>query len=352
MTTNLSPTKYDGKTSSMAKAAEIEKANAGLRIVERAKPVPQHGEVRLKIKACGVCHSDSFAMTGGFPGQIYPVIPGHEIAGVIDEIGSGAVRFKIGDRVGVGWHGGHCGHCESCRSGDFITCSNLQIPGINRDGGYAEYAVFSEAVCAALPDKIDFAEAAPLLCAGITTFNALRHSGAKPGDVVAILGVGGLGHLGVQWAAKMGFKTVAIARGMDKAQFAKQLGAAVFIDSESKAAVDELKKLGGAKVILSTVTNSKAVSPWIEGLSIDGKLMLVGADFAPMEVSPIQLLGERKTITGWPSGTGHDSEECLKFAELTGVRPLIERFPFTQAKDAYDRMMSGKARFRAVIELE
>ncbi|HEY9792952.1 MAG TPA: zinc-binding dehydrogenase, partial [Candidatus Obscuribacterales bacterium] len=258
---------------------------------------------------------------------------------------------KKGDRVGVGWHGGHCAECNACRSGDFICCERLEIPGINRDGGYAEYVVFPESVCARVPDGMDSAEAAPLLCAGVTTYNSLRHAGAMPGDTVAILGLGGLGHLGVQFAAKMGFRTVGIARGSEKADFAKKLGAHHYIDSEKADAVEQLKQLGGAKVILSTVTSSRAVTPWVEGLGLNGKLVLVGADIEPLGINPVQLLGQRKSIVGWPSGTGKDSEECLEFCALTGIRPMIERFPFSKAKEAYDRMMSGKARFRAVIEL-
>jgi propanol-preferring alcohol dehydrogenase len=333
-----------------ASAAQVTKAGSKLEINKREVGLPSSRHVLLKIQACGVCHSDSFAVEGTWPGIKFPIVPGHEIVGIVEELGSDCKRFKKGDRVGVGWHGGHCGVCPSCRRGDFITCVNLQTPGINFDGGYAEYGSFPEEVCAAVPAQLDSVEAAPLLCAGITTFNALRHSGAQPGDLVAILGLGGLGHLGVQFASKMGFNTVAIARGDDKAPFAKQLGAKHYINSERQNVSEELKKLGGAKVALATVTSAKAMNPLIDGLSIDGRLVVVGADFEPMQISPIQLISGRTSVSGWPSGTGKDSEECLEFSALMGVRPLVERFPFKSANEAYERMMSGKARFRAVIE--
>jgi D-arabinose 1-dehydrogenase-like Zn-dependent alcohol dehydrogenase len=313
---------------------------------------PQGHEVLLKVQACGVCHSDSFTLEGAFPGIPYPITPGHEIVGIVEEIGTSVSRLKKGDRVGVGWHGGHCGECESCRSGDFITCKKLEIPGITKDGGYAQYAVFHENVCAMVPDDISSAEAAPLMCAGVTTYNALRHAGAMPGDVVAVLGLGGLGHLGVMFASKMGFRTVAIARGAEKGAFAHELGARKYIDSQSKDAIDQLLAIGGAKVILSTITNAEAMTPWINGLAVDGRMVLVGADMRPMQVSSISLLGQRRSVCGWPSGTAKDSEECLNFAALMGIRPMIERFPFSKANEAYERMSSGKARFRAVIEMD
>jgi D-arabinose 1-dehydrogenase-like Zn-dependent alcohol dehydrogenase len=278
-------------------------------------------------------------------------VPGHEIVGIVEELGADVVRLKKGDRVGVGWHGGHCAECDSCRKGDFITCRNLETPGITRDGGYAEYGLFPENVCAMVPPELSSAEAAPLLCAGVTTYNALRHAGAMAGDVVAILGIGGLGHLGVMFANKMGYNTVAIARGKDKAAFATKIGAHHYIDSENPDAVDQLNKLGGAKVILSTITNSKAMSPWVNGLCIGGRMVLVGADFQPMEVSPVALLAGRRSLTGWPSGTARDSEDCLKFAALSGIRPMIETFPLNKAEQAIEHMLSGKARFRAVIEV-
>jgi D-arabinose 1-dehydrogenase-like Zn-dependent alcohol dehydrogenase len=333
-----------------ASVAQVSKPGSKLELTKREVGIPSSRHVLLKIQACGICHSDSFAMEGHLPGIKYPIVPGHEIVGTVEEVGPDCKRLKKGDRVGVGWHGGHCAICPSCRSGDFIACANLQTPGINIDGGYGEYASFPEEVCAMVPKQIESVEAAPLLCAGITTFNALRHSGARPGDLVAILGLGGLGHLGVQFANKMGFNTVAIARGDDKAPFAKQLGAKEYINSERQNVAEELKKLGGAKVVLATVTNAKAITPLIDGLALDGRLVVVGADAEPMQVSPIQLIMARRSVIGWPSGTGKDSEECLEFAALTGVRPLVERFPFKNVNEAYERMMSGKARFRAVIE--
>lgn len=332
-------------------AVEVAKVGAGLTMSQRSYNAPVGHEVIIKVHACGVCHSDSFPVLGAFPGLKYPVIPGHELVGVIEDVGPDVVRLKKGDRVGVGWHAGHCFECESCRRGDFVTCQKEEIAGLTRDGGYAQYAIFHETACALVPEQLTSAEAGPLMCAGVTTFNALRNSGARPGDVVAILGVGGLGHLGVQFAAKMGFNTVAIARGSDKAAFAKELGAAHYIDSQSADALEQLNKLGGARVILSTVTSAKAMSPWIAGLAVGGKMVVVGADVEPIEVSPLLLLSARRSIAGWPSGTARDSEDCLNFSAQMGVRPMIEKFPFDQAQQAYERMMSGKARFRVVLEL-
>lgn len=337
-------------TQRTGRAAEVTQPNAGLTYTTKQYAAPAGNEVRLKIQACGVCHSDSFAFTGMFHGLQYPLIPGHEIAAVIDAVGDQVTRLKVGDRVGVGWHGGHCHHCDACRSGDYILCQESQIPGINRSGGYAEYAIFPEEVCALIPDELKASEAAPLLCAGVTTYNSLRNAGAMPGDTVAILGLGGLGHLGVQFANKMGYRTVAIARGTDKAPFARQLGAHEYIDSQSSNAVQVLKALGGASVLLSTITNSEAMTPWIDGLARNGRMVLVGADVEPMQVSPIALLSQRRSIVGWPSGTARDSEDCLRFAALTGVRPMVEVYPFDKAGQAYERMMSGKARFRVVVE--
>jgi D-arabinose 1-dehydrogenase-like Zn-dependent alcohol dehydrogenase len=334
-----------------ALAAQVSKPGSKLEINKREVAIPSSRHVMLKLQACGVCHSDSFTMEGGFPGIKYPIVPGHEIIGLVEEVGGECKRLKKGDRVGVGWHGGHCGFCQSCRAGDFVTCVSLETPGITYDGGYAEYACFPEEACASVPSQLDAAEAAPLMCAGVTTFNALRNSGARPGDLVAILGLGGLGHLGVQFASKMGFKTVAIARGDDKAPFAKELGAAQYINSERQNVAEELNKLGGAKVVLSTVTSSQAMNALIDGLAINGRLVIVGADVDPLKISPVQLLQARRTVTGWPSGTAKDSEECMQFAALTGVRPMVERFAFKNVSEAYARMMSGKARFRVVIEL-
>ncbi|MDP9089767.1 MAG: alcohol dehydrogenase [Pseudomonadota bacterium] len=331
------------------KAVQVIKPNAALEVVERDVPDPKPRQVRIKVQACGVCHSDMFTVTGAFPGIQYPRVPGHEVVGIIDAVGADVPDWKKGMRVGVGWHGGHCGHCASCRRGDFITCQVGQIPGISYDGGYAEYMIAPFEAIAAIPDELKSEDAAPLLCAGITTFNALRHSGAHSGDVVAILGVGGLGHLAVQFAAKMGFKTVAIARGADKGPLAKKLGAHIYIDSTSQNAAEELTKLGGAQVILATVTDAKSMSAVIAGLGIDGKLVVLGASPDPIEVSPLLLIGARRSIAGWPSGTSADSEDTLKFSVQQYVHPMIETFPLARAAEAYQYMMSGKARFRVVL---
>lgn len=332
------------------KAVQVAKPNAKLELVERDVPEPKARQVRIKVQACGICHSDMFTVAGAFPGIQYPRVPGHEVVGIIDAVGADVPDWKNGMRVGVGWHGGHCGHCSSCRAGDFITCKEGKIPGISYDGGYAEYMIAPFEALASIPDDLKSEDAAPLLCAGITTFNSLRHSGARAGDLVAVLGVGGLGHLGVQFAAKMGFKTVAIARGADKGPLAKKLGAQVYIDSTSQNAAEELTRLGGAKVILATVTDAKSMSAVLPGLGIDGKLVVVGASAAPIEVSPLLLIGARRSIAGWPSGTAPDSEDTLRFSVLSGVRPMIEIFPLAKAAEAYEHMMSGKARFRAVIK--
>ena len=331
------------------KAVQVAKPNAALEVVERDVPDPKPRQVRIKVQACGVCHSDMFTVAGAFPGIQYPRVPGHEVVGIIDAVGADVPDWKRGVRVGVGWHGGHCGHCTSCRRGDFITCKVGQIPGISYDGGYAEYMIAPFESLAAIPDELKSEDAAPLLCAGITTFNALRHSGAHSGDVVAILGVGGLGHLAVQFAARMGFKTVAIARGADKGPLAKKLGAQIYIDSTSQNAAEELTKLGGAQVILATVTDAKSMSSVIAGLGIDGKLVVLGASPEPIEVSPLLLIGARRSIAGWPSGTSADSEDTLKFSVLQYVYPMIETFPLARAAEAYQYMMSGKARFRVVL---
>jgi D-arabinose 1-dehydrogenase-like Zn-dependent alcohol dehydrogenase len=331
------------------KVAQVAKPNAALEVVERDIPEPKAREVRIKVQACGVCHSDMFTVAGAFPGIKYPRVPGHEVIGLVDALGAEVPDWKVGMRVGVGWHGGHCGHCTSCRRGDFITCKEGKIPGISYDGGYAEYMIAPFEALASVPDDLKSEDAAPLLCAGITTFNALRHAGAHPGDVVAILGIGGLGHLGVQFAAKMGFKTVAIARGADKGPLAKKLGAHVYIDSTTQNPAEELTKLGGAKVILATVTDSKTMSSSLAGLGIDGRLVVLGADTQPIEVSPLLLIGARRTVTGWPSGTAIDSEDTLKFSVISDVRPMVETFPLARAAEAYQRMMSGKARFRVVV---
>ncbi len=331
------------------RAVQVSGPNKPLELVEREIPSPKRGSVRVKVQACGICHSDSFTKEGTFPGIQYPRVPGHEIAGVIDAVGEAVGNWKVGQRVGIGWHGGHCTICDSCRRGDFVTCSNPQIPGVTYDGGYAEYVIAPIEALAHVPDELSPVEVGPLMCAGITTFNALRNSGAVAGDTVAILGIGGLGHLAVQFAAKMGFRTIAIARGRDKGPLAQKLGAHHYIDSESAKVSEELQKLGGAKVILSTVTSNKAVSDVIDGLSIDGKLLVIGAFGEPVSISVLPLILKRRTIAGWPSGTSIDSEDTISFSALTGIRSMNETFPLEKAAEAYDRMMSGKARFRVVL---
>src|SRR5213594_848548 len=333
------------------KVAQIAKAGADFEIVEREIPEPGPGHVRIRVQACGVCHSDVLAKEGGWPGLVYPRVPGHEVAGVIDEAGSGVTHWKAGQRVGVGWHGGHDGTCLACRRGDFVNCASSKVTGLSYDGGYQEYMVAPVDAVARMPESLDAAEAAPLMCAGITTFNALRHSGALPSDLVAVQGVGGLGHLGIQFASKFGYKVAAIGRGPENAALAKKLGASVYIDSKATNAANELQKLGGAQVILATAPSSKAMSELINGLGPNGKLMVIGATFDPIEVTPIQLISGSRTIQGWASGTPTDSEDTLRFAELTGVRPMIETYPLEKAAEAYARMMSGDAQFRVVLTM-
>ena len=320
-------------------------------VVKRAVPEPSPNTVRIKIQACGVCHSDAFVKEGHWPGLDYPRVTGHEVAGVIDAVGPGVTIWRKGQRVGVGWHGGHCGQCNSCRRGDFMGCQNFHVTGFNGDGGYAQYMIARSEAQAAIPNSLTPAEAAPILCAGVTTFNGLRHSGAKSGDLVAVQGLGGLGHLGVQFASKMGFHTVAIGRGKDKEALALQLGAARYLDSATTNAASELATMGGASVILATAPNSKSMSELIDGLGVGGKLVVVGASADPIFVTPIQLIGARRSIQGWPSGTGLDSEDTLNFCALTGIRPMVETFPLEEAAAAYDRMLSGKARFRVVLTM-
>jgi D-arabinose 1-dehydrogenase-like Zn-dependent alcohol dehydrogenase len=331
------------------RAVQVAEPNAPLELVERDIPEPGPGQVRVKVEACGICHSDAFATEGTFPGISYPITPGHEIAGVIDALGPEVVPWQVGQRVGVGWHGGHCGRCDRCRRGDFINCRYGQVPGITYDGGYADYMVAPAEALALIPDDLAAVEAAPLLCAGITTYNALRNSRARAGDRVAILGIGGLGHLAVQFAAKMGFETVAIARGREKEPLARRLGAHHYFDSESDDAAAELAELGGARVILATATSAKAMTAVIDGLSENGTLLVVGASAEPIEVTPLQLIAGRRSVSGWPSGTASDSEDTLAFSALTGVRPMIETMPLERAAEAFDRMMSGQARFRMVL---
>jgi len=333
------------------KAAQISKAGGDFEIVEREIPNPGAGQVRIKVQACGICHSDVLTKEGAWPGIQYPRVPGHEVAGIIDEVGSGVSEWKKGQHVGVGWHGGQDNTCPSCRRGDFRNCRNLKIPGISYDGGYQQYMVAPIEALVAIPESLNAVEAAPLLCAGITTYNALRHSGAMPGDLVAVQGVGGLGHLGIQFANKFGYKVAAIGRGSENAALAKKLGASVYIDSKAANAAAELQKLGGAQAILATAPNSKAMSELIDGLGPNGKLIVVGATFEPIEVTPIQLIMGVRSIHGWSAGTPTDSEDTLRFAELSGVRAMIETCPLEKAAEGYARMMSGKAEFRVVLTM-
>jgi D-arabinose 1-dehydrogenase-like Zn-dependent alcohol dehydrogenase len=333
------------------KVAQVPAPGADFQIVEREIPKAGAGEVLIKVQACGICHSDALTKDGAWPGIQYPRVPGHEVAGIIDEVGDGVSAWTKGQRVGVGWHGGQDGTCLSCRRGDFRNCRNVKIPGISYDGGYQQYLVAPVEALAAIPESLSDVEAAPLLCAGITTFNALRHSGALPGDLVAVQGIGGLGHLGIQFANKFGYKVAAIGRGPGNAALAKKLGASVYIDSKATNAAEELQKLGGAQVILATAPSSKAMSELIDGLGPNGKLMVIGAAFDPIEVTPIQLIGGSRTIQGWAAGTPTDSEDTLRFAELTGVRAMIETYPLEKAAEAYARMMSGDAQFRVVLTM-
>jgi D-arabinose 1-dehydrogenase-like Zn-dependent alcohol dehydrogenase len=331
------------------RAVQVPRPNGPLEVVEREIPEPKPGSVRIKVQACGICHSDSLTKEGLFPGLQYPRVPGHEVIGVVDAVGQGVAQWKPGQRVGVGWHAGHCGYCNNCSRGDFFACqTSTLVSGLTFDGGYADYMVAPAEGIAAIPDELSAVEAAPLMCAGITTFNCLRNSGARSGDVVAILGLGGLGHLGVQYAAKMGFRTVGIARGKDKEPLAMKLGAHHYIDSQSQDPAAELLKLGGAKVILATATNAEAMSAVSGGLGVNGTLMIIGA-VPSMQISPIQLLMGRQSVKGWYSGMAIDSQDTLAFSVLSGVRAMNEVYPLEKAPEAYERMMSGKARFRVVL---
>ncbi|UJA21595.1 alcohol dehydrogenase catalytic domain-containing protein [Thermoleophilia bacterium SCSIO 60948] len=332
-------------------AVQVAEKGGELEVVERELREPGRGEVRIAVEACGVCHSDSMTKEGLFPGIEYPRVPGHEVAGRVDAVGDGVEGFAEGDRVGVGWFGGSCMRCDPCRSGDRIDCENLQVSGISYDGGYAESMIAPADALARIPDDLGAADAAPLLCAGVTTYNALRSSGARGGDLVAILGVGGLGHLGVQFASKLGFETVAIARGQDKRDMALELGADHYIDSTSEDVGERLTALGGAKVILATVTSSEAMAAAIPGLGTRGRLVIVGASAEPIEVSPISLIMGSKTILGHASGDSKDSEDTLDFAALEKVAPTIETVPLADAADAYKRMIEGDARFRMVLTM-
>ncbi|CAN5924639.1 alcohol dehydrogenase [soil metagenome] len=330
------------------KAVQITKASGAFEVVQRDIPEPKSGEVRIKVEACGICHSDAFVKSGAFPGLVLPRIPGHEIAGRVDAVASDVTAWKVGQRVGVGWHGGHCFECNACRKGLFINCEKAKVTGVSFDGGYAEYAVVPEAAVARIPDALDAADAGPLLCAGVTTYNALRNSGARPGDTVAVQGIGGLGHLAIQYAAKMGFRTVAISRGADKEELARQLGAHEYVDTQKVSAAEGLQKLGSADLVLATAPNSEAISSTVDGLKARGKLLIVAAPFEPLSISAFALLSG-KTVAGWPSGNAFDSEETMAFSALAGVRPRIEKFALDQANEAFARVMENKVRFRAVL---
>ena len=333
------------------RAVQVSRPNGPLEFVERDIPEPGAGSVRIKVQACGICHSDTITKEGLFPGIQYPRVPGHEVAGVVDEVGEGVTTWKKGQRVGVGWHGGHDNTCRECRRGDFRNCRNVQVSGFSYDGGYQQYMVAPVEALVPIPDKLTDVEAAPLLDAGITTYNALRNSGAMPGDLVAVQGIGGLGHLGVQFANKFGYNVAAIGRGSENAVLAKKLGAHVYIDSQATDAAEELQKLGGARVIIATAPNSKAMSALVNGLGPNGKLVVVGAAPDPIEVTPSQLIFGSKTIQGWAAGTPAASEDTLNFCVLTGVRPMIETYPLERTADAYARMLTGKAEFRVVLTM-
>ena len=332
------------------RAVQISKAGGALELVEREIPEPAQNQVRIKVEACGVCHSDVFVKSGAYPGLKLPRVPGHEIAGRIDAVGSKVANWKTGERVGVGWHGGHCFVCNACRHGQFLNCEKAQVTGISYDGGYAEYVVVPQEAVARIPEKLDAVSAGPLLCAGITTYNSLRNSGARAGDTVAVQGIGGLGHLGIQFARQMGFRTVAISRGADKEALARELGAHEYIDTAKVPAAEGLQKLGGADLVLATAPNNEAITSTLGGLKGRGKLLLVAAPFEPMQISAFPLLSG-KTIAGWPSGTAIDSEETMSFSALTGVRPRIETFKLEQAEQAFVKMMENRVRFRAVLTM-
>ena len=333
------------------RVAQISQPGGAFEIVERPTPEPGPGEVRIQVQACGVCHSDAITKEGHFPGIDYPRVPGHEVAGLVDAVGEGVERLSVGQRVGVGWNGGYCGFCESCRRGDFFACqTKTRITGVSHDGGYGEYTVARAEAVALLPDELSAVEAAPLMCAGVTTFNALRNSGARPGDVVAVLGLGGLGHLGVQYAAKMGFRTVGIARGQDKGELAAKLGAWRYIDSTAEDPANALQELGGAKVILATVTHGGAMTAAMGGLAPNGVFLVLGAAQS-IEVSPMFLLSGKRSVKGWYSGTAIDSQDTAAFSAQTDIRSMNEVYPFDKVNEAYERMISGKARFRVVLDM-
>jgi D-arabinose 1-dehydrogenase-like Zn-dependent alcohol dehydrogenase len=333
------------------KAVQVTKAGGNFEVVDRPNPEPAKGQVRIKVEACGVCHSDELVKEGYWPGLQYPRVPGHEIAGRIDKIGPDVTLWKTGQRVGVGWHGGHCFECEPCRRGDFIHCKFEKITGIHFDGGYAEYVIVPAEAVALMPDDLPADEAAPLMCAGITVFNALRNSGARAGQLVAVQGIGGLGHLGIQYARRMGFRTVAIGRGADKKELATKLGAHAYIDNSAGPQAEALQKMGGANVVIATAPDSKSMSELVDGLAANGTLMVIGAGMESLSVTPLQLIPGTKSIHGWASGTARDSQDTLEFSALSGVRPMIERFPLAKAAEAFDQMRSGRARFRAVLTM-
>ncbi|MBI3474166.1 MAG: alcohol dehydrogenase catalytic domain-containing protein [Acidobacteria bacterium] len=333
------------------KAVQVGKPGGNFELVERPIPDPGRAQVRIKVEACGVCHSDVLVKAGLWPGIQYPRVPGHEIAGRIDAVGADVTNWKPGQRVGVGWHGGHCFTCEFCRRGDFVLCRNEKITAIHFDGGYAEYMIAPAEAVAAMPDDLDAADAAPLMCAGITVFNSLRNAGARAGALVAVQGIGGLGHLGIQYAHQMGFRTVAIGRGADKEALARKLGASIYIDTAAGDPAAALQKLGGARLILATAPDSKSISAMVDGLAPGGELLVIGAAPEPLTVSPLQLIPGRKTVQGWPSGTAMDSEDTLAFSAQTGVRPMIERYPLEKAAEGFEQMMSGRARFRVVLTM-
>jgi D-arabinose 1-dehydrogenase-like Zn-dependent alcohol dehydrogenase len=333
------------------RAIQVSSPGGPFELVERAIPSPGAGQIRIKVQACGICHSDSLTKEGHMPGIVYPRIPGHEAVGVVDALGTGVSGWAEGQRAGVGWNGGYCGYCDCCRRGEFFACQTATyVTGLTSDGGYADYLIARAEAVAHVPEELSAADAAPLMCAGVTTYNALRNIGARPGDVVAVLGLGGLGHLGVQYAAKMGFKTVAIARGQDKGALAGTLGAWKYIDSKSQDPAAELQRLGGAKAILATVTAGDAMAAALGGLGVNGTFLIVGAAMS-MQISPIQLLSKSQSIKGWYSGTSIDSEDALSFSAQTGVRSMNEVFPLEKVEEGYQRMMSGAARFRAVLSM-
>ena len=334
------------------RVAQITRPGGPFEIVQRPLAEPGAGQVRIKVEACGICHSDVLVKEGMWPGIQYPRVPGHEVAGTIDTIGSGVANWKQGQRVGVGWHGGHCFACEQCRRGDFAMCANRKITGVDFDGGYAEYMIARQEALAAIPEELPAEEAGPFMCAGVTVFNALRNCGAQPGDLVAVHGIGGLGHLGVQYARQMGFETVAVNRGKEKEALARKLGAHHYIDSGASDAAAELQKLGGAQVILATAPNAKAISALVDGLSVNGKLLVPAAPGEPLTVNAISLIMGRRSVAGWYSGTARDSQDGLEFSALNGVHPMIEKFPLSRVVEAYEQMNSGKARFRAVLTMK